>query len=115
MALGMALGSLLLGDDTAPLPLLLRGLVAGAAVGIAQATLLRRVLPSSAIWAAAVAGGWALAWAVSAEVVGIDLGQKWAVFGSSGALAFQLATGLTLAYLLWQPARAHAPAPVPGT
>jgi hypothetical protein len=46
--------------------------------------------------------GWPLAWAVSAGI-GIDLSRNWAVFGSSGALAFQLATGLTLAYLLRQP------------
>jgi hypothetical protein len=113
MALGMAVGGLLLGDDTSPLPLLLRGLVAGTAIGVVQASLLRRLMPSPAIWAAAVAVGWPLAWTVSAWVVGIDLTQNWAVFGSGGALAFQLATGLTLVYLLRQPARAHAPAPVP--
>jgi hypothetical protein len=106
MALGMALGGLLLGDDTSPLPLLMRGVVAGSVIGLAQATLLWRVLPSPAIWAAAVAVGWPVAWTVSASVVGIDLTQKWAVFGSSGALTFQLVTGLALAYVLRRGARA---------
>jgi hypothetical protein len=54
--------------------------------------------------------GWPLAWAVSAAI-GLDLSWNWAVFGSSGALVFQLATGLVLAYLLRQPGRVATPAP----
>ena len=76
----------------------------GAAIGVPQAILLRGVLPTPVIWAAVVTVGWAVAWAVTAAF-GIDLARKWAVFGSSGALVFQLATGLTLAYLLGQAAR----------
>jgi hypothetical protein len=109
MALGTALGNLLLGDETTWLPLLLRGLIAGAAIGAAQAALLRGVLPTPAIWAGVVTLGWALGWAVSAAI-GLDLALKWAVFGAAGSLAFQLATGLTLAYLLRRRARAPAPA-----
>jgi hypothetical protein len=110
MAVGLALGQALLGDATTALPLLGRGLVVGAAIGAAQAALLRGVLPTPAIWAAAVALGWPLGWAVTAAF-GIDLAAKWAVFGASGALTFQLATGLTLAYLLRRNAPALAPAP----
>jgi hypothetical protein len=51
------------------------------------------------LWGTVVTVGWAVAWAVTAAF-GIDLARKWAVFGSSGALVFQLGTGLTLAYLL---------------
>jgi hypothetical protein len=110
MALGMALGHVLLGDDTTALQLVLRGLVAGAAIGAAQAVLLRRILPTATVWAAVVTLGWAIGWVVSAAT-GLDLAPKWAVFGAKGALTFQLATGLTLAYLLRQPARDLAPAP----
>src|SRR5215203_6111828 len=39
MALGLALGHLVLGDATTMLPLLLRGLIVGAAIGAAQAFL----------------------------------------------------------------------------
>jgi hypothetical protein len=113
MAVGMALGHALLGDDTAPLPLLLRGLVTGAAIGGAQAALLWGILRAPAIWAAVVTLGWPLGWAVSAAI-GLDLALKWAVFGASGALAFQLATGLTLASLLRRPARALPLGPVRG-
>ena len=110
LALGLALGHTLLGDATTAVPLLGRGLVVGAAIGTAQAALLRGVLPTPAIWAAAVTLGWPLGWAVTAAF-GIDLAAKWAVFGASGALAFQLATGLALAYLLRRNAPAPAPAP----
>jgi hypothetical protein len=109
MALGLALGHLVLGDGTTTLPLVLGGLIVGAAIGTAQAVLLRRVLPTPVLWAAVVTLGWALAWAVSAAI-GLDLSVNWAVFGSSGALAFQLVTGVTLAYLLRRNARVLAPA-----
>jgi hypothetical protein len=42
--------------------------------------------------------GWGLGWLTS-RAAGVDLAQ-WAVFGSLGAWAFQLITGLTLAWLL---------------
>jgi hypothetical protein len=102
MAVGMAVAQVLLGDSTTMQPLLLRGLVVGAAIGAAQIAPLRGVLPTPRLWSVVVTLGWPLAWAVSAGI-GIDLSRNWAVFGSSGALAFQLATGLTLAYLRRQP------------
>jgi hypothetical protein len=109
MAVGLALGQVVLGDSTTMQPLLLRGLLVGAAIGAAQGALLRAVLPTPTMWAVAVTLGWPLAWAVSAAI-GLDLTRNWAVFGSSGALIFQLATGLTLAYLLRRNAAALAPA-----
>ena len=111
MAIGMALAHALLGDDTNPLPLLLRGLVTGAAIGAAQAILLRGVLRTPVLWAAVVTLGRPLGWAVSAAT-GLDLAPTWSVFGATGSLAFQLATGPTLAYLLRRPALALAPVPV---
>jgi hypothetical protein len=108
MALGMALGQVLLGHDTSLQPLLLRALVVGAAIGAAQAVLLRGALPIATMWAAVVTLGWPLAWAVSVAI-GLDLTWNWAVFGASGALIFQLVTGLTLFLLL----RRNAPVLVP--
>ena len=110
MALGMVLGQVILGDETTMQPLLLRALVVGAAIGAAQAALLRGVLPMPAIWAVVVTLGWPLAWAVSVAI-GLDLTWNWAVFGASGALIFQLATGLALAHLLRQNAPVLVPAP----
>jgi len=110
MAVGMTLGQVIVGDDTATVPLLLRGLLTGAAIGIPQAVLLRAALRTPVIWAAVVTVAWAVAWAVTAAF-GVDLARKWTVFGSSGALVFQAIAGLTLAYLLAQAARTRAPAP----
>ncbi|MCX6021863.1 MAG: hypothetical protein NTZ05_09055 [Chloroflexi bacterium] len=109
MALGMTIAHVLLGDDTTTMPLLLRGLIVGAAIGAAQTPLLRGILVTPTAWAAVVTLGWALGWAVS-TAIGIDVAAKRAVFGSTGVLTFQLATGLTLAYLLRQPALPLAPA-----
>jgi hypothetical protein len=105
MALGLVVGQAVLGDSISLQPLLLRGLLTGAAIGASQAVLLRGVLASPSIWGVVVTLAWPLGWAVTAAW-GIDLAPKWAVFGSSGALTFQLVTGLTLAYLL----RRRAPA-----
>jgi len=110
MALGLAVGHALLGDDTSMLPLLLRGLIVGIAIGATQATLLRGIFPTPLLWAAAVTVAWVLGWTVTAAA-GIDLPRKWAVFGASGALTFQLVTALTLAYLLRRNDSAITPAP----
>ena len=68
-------------------------LVAGAAVGAAQSALLgsRRLA-----WTAVTAASWALAWFVSAAVLGQQADEGFIVFGSSGALVATLLTGLAL-------------------
>jgi hypothetical protein len=106
-AVGMALGSGLLGTGAADSTVLLRALVTGAGIGLAQALALRDVTNRAPAWGVVVALGWVLGWVISSKVVGVDLGP-WAVFGAGGALAYQLLTGLTLAWLL---RRAHAVAP----
>jgi hypothetical protein len=56
-------------------------------------------LTHAPVWALVVALSWAIGWMIT-RAVGIDLALQWSVFGSSGALMFQLLTGLTLAWLL---------------
>lgn len=99
MALGLALGVALLGSDTAGTTLPLRGLVTGAGIGVAQALLLRGIDKRAPIWALVVGGGWALGWTVT-RAAGVDLAPNWTVFGATGALTFQLLSGLALAWLL---------------
>ena len=104
MAVGLAIGTVLLGSETAGNELLWRGAVTGLCIGITQYIVLRQVvpLPQSVIWIGVVAVGWALGWYVT-RAAGIDLNPKWSVFGISGALTFQLLTGLALYFLLRSP------------
>jgi hypothetical protein len=101
MAVGLALGTAFLGSETGGNELLWRGGITGLCIGIAQAIVFRRVLPltQSFVWTGVVSLGWALGWFVT-RAAGIDLSQKWYVFGASGALTFQLLTGLALFFLL---------------
>jgi hypothetical protein len=101
MAVGLAISTVLLGSETGGNELLWRGAITGLCIGIAQYIVLRQVLPlpQSVIWIGVVAVGWAVGWFVT-RAAGIDLSFKWAVFGISGALTFQLLTGLALYFLL---------------
>ena len=101
MALGLAISMVLLRSETGGNELLWRAAITGLCIGIAQYIVLRQVLPlpQSVIWIGVVAVGWAVGWFVT-RAAGIDLSFKWSVFGVSGALTFQLLTGLTLYSLL---------------
>ncbi len=102
MASGLALGVALSGIETVGSVLLLRGAVTGLAIGVAQWLVLRQHYPAEAIaWIPTVAACWSLSWAVTRSV-GVDLTPDFSVFGSTGAWAFQLLTGLVLAWLLRQ-------------
>lgn len=99
MAAGLALGIALLGTNTDGAALPLRGLITGAGIGLAQSMLLRSVSSRAPIWVLVVALSWALGWMIT-RAAGVDLALQWSVFGSSGALMFQLLTGLALAWML---------------
>jgi hypothetical protein len=106
MAVGLALGAALLGSETAGVELLGRAAITGVCVGVAKWLLLRRLMPWAALWVAVVGLGWVLGWFVS-RGIGIGLGPNWSVFGASGALTFQLLTGLAL-YVLLRPSSTAA-------
>ena len=101
MAVGLAIGTAFLGSETGGNELLWRGGITGLCIGIAQGVVFQRVLPptQSVIWIGVVSLGWALGWFVTRSA-SVDLSQKWYVFGASGALTFQLLTGLALFFLL---------------
>jgi hypothetical protein len=99
MALGLVLSVAFFGTETTGNELLWRAGITGLSIGIAQWIVLWQVLPQSALWIAVVGLGWVLGWFVTRSA-GIDLSVKWSVFGSSGALAFQVLTGLALYFLL---------------
>lgn len=108
MGIGLALGVALLGASTGGAALPLRGLITGASIGIAQYVLLRGVSGRAPVWVPIVALGWALGWMIT-RAVGVDLALQWAVFGSSGALLFQLLTGLALTWIMRRGRVAPAP------
>jgi hypothetical protein len=99
MGAGLALGIAMLGTATDGVALPLRGLVTGAAIGVAQFMVLRRQSDRAAIWAPVVALGWALGWMIM-RATGIDVAPDWSMFGAGGAVIFQVLTGLALAWLL---------------
>jgi hypothetical protein len=101
MAAGLALTLVLFGTSTAGSTLLLRGMSTGLLIGLAQWVVLRRSVPQAWVWVPTVAAGWTLGWAVS-SAIGVSLAPNFAVFGASGALAFQALTALVLKWLLSQ-------------
>jgi hypothetical protein len=97
MAAGTAVAAVVTGAGTELADLMVTGLIAGAAVGAAQGTILAE--GRSAIvagWSAITAASWSLAWLVTYAVVGVNADQGFFVFGSSGALVATVITGLAL-------------------
>jgi hypothetical protein len=99
MAVGLAVSTAFLGSETSGSILLWRAALTGLCIGIAQWIVLRQVLPQSILWIGVITLAWTLGWFVTRSA-GIDLSYKWAVFGVSGALTFQVLTGLALYFLL---------------
>jgi hypothetical protein len=92
IAAGSAVAAAVTGAGTEMADLVVTGLIAGAAVGAAQAPL----LPTGRIrWAAASAAAWAAGWAMT-TAVGVDVEAGYQVFGSTGALVATVLTGLAL-------------------
>ncbi len=111
LAVGLGLSVQLFGADNTSGLVQLRALSTGAVLGVAQAWVMRRIGWRAAAWTVVVTIGWVLGWTIT-SAVGVELEPKWSVFGSTGAWAFQLLTGLTLAWLTrrqWAARTAQAP------
>ena len=101
MAVGLAAGAALVDYGIGRGDLLLMGAVTGAGVGVAQALVLARRRISGAFWwALANPPAWALGWYVSSYVISRNIGERFPIFGASGALIFGLLTWLLLSRLL---------------
>lgn len=111
MAAGTALAAAVTGAGTELADLMLTGLVAGAAVGAAQSTLLARGRLVSAAWTAVTAASWSLGW-LATWSVGVDVERGYYVFGAAGALLVTVVGGLALQRMLAAPgATTGAPRP----
>ncbi len=108
LALGTALAAILTDAGTSTGDLVLRGVVAGAAVGAAQASVLRPGLAVIAAWTATTSISWAAGWWVTSRVI-VDAERGYVVFGSSGALVVTLLTGLALPLVLRAASRPALP------
>lgn len=99
MGAGLGLSTALLGIDTTGNALLVRGAITGLFIGGAQWLMLRQQGGRAGVWIPTVALAWALGWTVT-RAAGVDLTPNVANFGSTGAWAFQLVTGLVLVWVL---------------
>lgn len=96
MAAGTALAAAITGAGTELGDLMFTGLVAGAAVGAAQSTLLAHTRLAAAAWTAVTGASWSVSWLATWAVVGLNADQGFYVFGASGALIATVVTGLAL-------------------
>jgi hypothetical protein len=94
-ALASAAAVALSGAGTTAADLTLRGLVTGAAVGLAQSLATRRRPPAVLAWTAVTASAWGVGWWVTSHVI-VDAERGYVTFGSSGALLATLLTGAAL-------------------
>jgi hypothetical protein len=94
LSAGLAFGASLVGFSTDFRDLVVQGAISGLAVGLAQAiTLLPRIGLIVAIWPVYLAGAWAAGWAISTSI-GIQVGERFTVFGAAGAVTVALLTSI---------------------
>ena len=100
VAIGDALGALLIDTGTGLGALLVTGLATGVAVGLLQwGLVLRGRLTLAGLWAPVVAVAWPVGWTVT-WTIGVDVERGYYVFGASGALVFAAITGLAMLLML---------------
>ena len=99
MGLGLLLGATVVGFGTALTDLALMGAITGLFLGVAQALVLPGPGRSRLVWAAAMPLLWALGWTVS-TLIGIDVDQRFTIFGASGAVTFSALSGALLHLLV---------------
>ena len=114
MAAGSAVAIVVTGAATTPGALALGGLVSGAVVGALQGRTLHRGPRATAVWAVSVGLSWAAGWFVTANVI-VDAERGYAVFGSSGAAAATVLTGLVLRRMLGPAGKPTVPPAAPAT
>lgn len=101
LAVGLTIGSAVVGYGTSAGDLVTQGLISGAGIGAAQAWAGRPWLGNrfAAVWMAAVTVLWPLGWTVT-RWAGVSVEDQFAVFGATGALAFTALSGLVLIALV---------------
>ncbi|HYI45897.1 MAG TPA: hypothetical protein VE174_10625 [Actinomycetota bacterium] len=96
LAVGLAVGSAVVGYETSTGQLAIMGAISGVPIGIVQGILLRTRFSLWSAWMVAMPALFALGWTVTASA-GIDVDNQFTVFGAFGSIAFGLLTGLLMA------------------
>jgi hypothetical protein len=99
LSAGMAAAGAITQGGTSVADLMLTGLIAGTAVGAAQAPVLTTSRRAAIAWVGVVAGAWSLGWLTTANVI-VDADRGYTMFGASGALVATVLTGLALRRML---------------
>ena len=99
LMIGLGFGATVV-DFTSSMPALaVQGAICGLTVGAAQATVLARRLGRLAVvWPVALGALWALGWAIT-TAVGVEVDDRFTVFGSSGAVTVTALTAVLPALL----------------
>jgi hypothetical protein len=93
LAVGVAIGAMVVDYGTTTSKLAIMGAISGAFVGLAQGSLLRNRFSLWKVWMIAMPVLWALGWVVS-DAIGIDVAKQFIVFGASGSVVFGILSGL---------------------
>lgn len=104
LAVGLAAGAAVVGYRTSLGALAGMGALSGVAVGVAQAWTLRAGAARRVAWSLLQPGLWALGWTVT-SLAGVDVEQRYVVFGAIGALMVAAGFALALERLASRPGR----------
>jgi hypothetical protein len=96
LAVGLAVGSMAVGYETARPELMIMGAISGGFVGIAQGIMLRHKFSLWHVWILANPPAWALGWLVSSYLISRNIDERFPIFGASGVVVFAIITVLLL-------------------
>jgi hypothetical protein len=100
MAIGLVAGAAIVDYGIDRGDLVVMGALNGLAVGVMQGLVLaRHRVPRAWWWVVANPPAWALGWFVSSYVISRNIGERFPIFGASGALVFGLLTMVLLVML----------------
>lgn len=99
MGAGVGAGVAIFGSATTVEAIVQRALVTGLLLAVAQWIVLRN-RKNAVLWIPTVWVSYVVGWLVTTVVIQQNVQQGFTVFGASGALTFQVLTGLVLAWLL---------------
>jgi hypothetical protein len=112
IATGLTAGAALVHYGIGRGDLALMGAVTGLGVGVFQALVLVQAghsISNAIVWAVANPPAWALGWFITSYVIARNIGERYPIFGASGAVVFGLLTWLLLAALIRRASETQGP------